>query len=181
MVSEQPEAEPRTVPRLSAVAERRLIFIGLALAALVAFGDQWSKVLVERHLSSGRIVELIPGFFSLRYTTNYGAAWGMMSGYGWLLLVIGVAVLAAAMIFLRYLTEGYIERYLAIFTIAGGVIGNSIDRMWRGHVVDFLAVDLQFYHWPIFNLADCAICVGVGLFLLSVLLRKGRDRKAAQP
>ena len=93
-------------------------------------------------------------------------------------MLIAALVTAAALWFFSYLTEGYPERYFAIFIILGGVVGNSIDRIWRGAVVDFF--DLHYYeayHWPVFNIADIAICVGVGIFVLSSLLRP--SRKAA--
>ena len=78
---------------------------------------------------------------------------------------------ALAIIFLRKLCDGYAERYAAILTVLSGVIGNSIDRIWRGEVVDFLDCYINKYHWPAFNIADCAICIGIGLYTLSVLLR----------
>ena len=68
--------------------------------------------------------------------------------------------------------EGYAERYFALLLVLGGVVGNSIDRIWRGAVVDFF--DFHWYdkfRWPVFNVADIAICIGVGLFVLSTLLR----------
>jgi len=60
---------------------------------------------------------------------------------------------------------------IAILTVLSGVIGNSIDRIWRGEVVDFLDCYINKYHWPAFNVADCAICVGIAAYTLSVLVR----------
>ena len=77
----------------------------------------------------------------------------------------------AAIYFLRKLCDGYAERYTAILMVISGVIGNSIDRIWRGEVVDFLDFYIKSYHWPAFNIADCAICIGVGLYTLSVIVR----------
>ena len=74
--------------------------------------------------------------------------------------------------YFRRLAEGYAERYFALLLVLGGVVGNSIDRIWRGAVVDFF--DFHWYdkfRWPVFNVADIAICIGVGLFVFSTLLR----------
>ena len=158
--------------------ERTVIGAAVAAACTILLLDQLTKVLVERNfmLHESRVV--IENFFNLSYVRTYGAAWSILSGYGWFLLLIAALVTAAALWFFRYLTEGYPERYFAIFIILGGVVGNSIDRIWRGAVVDFF--DLHYYeayHWPVFNIADIAICVGVGIFVLSSLLRP--SRKAA--
>ncbi|MDD5697906.1 MAG: signal peptidase II, partial [Victivallaceae bacterium] len=134
--------------------------------------DQVSKVVVADRFRLGESVLVVKNFFSLIYVTNEGAAWGIMTGYGWLLLVVAAAVTSAAIFFLRWLTEGFNERYLALTMVVSGIIGNSIDRIWRGEVVDFLDLHIAGYHWPpVFNLADSSICIGVGIFLLSNLLR----------
>ena len=75
--------------------------------------------------------------------------------------------------FFRYLTEGYSERIIALGLVMSGIIGNSIDRIWHGEVIDF--IDFHYYNvwsYPVFNIADIAICTGVGVFILSNLLRK---------
>lgn len=154
------------------VHERLLTGGALATGCLVLLLDQLTKLWVERDflLHESRVV--IEHFFNLTFVRNYGAAWSMLSGYGWLLLLIAGLVTAAAFWFFRYLTDGYLERYFAIFIILGGVVGNSLDRIWRGAVVDFLDFHYyEVYHWPVFNVADIAICTGVGIYLLSNLLR----------
>ena len=102
----------------------------------------------------------------------------MFHGYGMVLFIIGVLVIIATVCFLRKLCEGYRERYVAILTVLSGVVGNSIDRIWRGEVVDFLDCYVKSYHWPAFNIADCAICIGIGIYMLSVLLRPAPEKSA---
>ncbi len=156
--------------------ERAVLGWSLAFAGIILLLDQITKVLVEREFLLHESRPVIPGFFSLTFVRNYGAAWSLFSGHGWFLLLVAAAVTAASIYYFRYLTEGYPERCFAIFVILGGVAGNSIDRIWRGAVVDFF--DVHYYnlwHWPVFNIADIAICTGVGLFLLSTLLRKSRS------
>ena len=147
------------------VSERRIIVFSAIIAGIILLGDQATKVLVANSFRLGESVLVVKGFLSLSYVTNKGAAWGILSGYGWLLLLIAAAVMGAAIFFMRWLTEGFNERYLALNLIISGIIGNSIDRIWRGQVVDFLDVHIAGYHWPpVFNIADSAICVGVCVF-----------------
>ena len=144
----------------------------LALTAIVLILDQFTKVLTVRFIKSS--IAVIPGLFNLVYVKNPGAAWGILAGKGWLLLMISVVVLILIIIYLRKLTEGWMERYLSMSLICGGILGNSLDRILRGSVVDFL----DFYigsnpghHWPAFNVADSAICVGVFIFVISSWVR----------
>jgi signal peptidase II len=134
-------------------------------------------------------ISVIPGFFYLTYVTNKGAAWGILQGHGWLLLAVALLVSVLMFAFLRWLTEGWIERYLCVFIIFSGIIGNSIDRVWRREVVDFLdfIVWPSFKHgafsltsWPAFNIADSAICVGVIVYFISVYFREA-SRKKVKP
>ena len=121
---------------------------------------------------------IIPGFFALVYATNYGAAWGMLEGMGWLLIVLAVVALGAIYRFRRALElEGFWPQ-LAFGLILGGIIGNTYDRLVHGHVIDFLDVDLGFYRWPTFNLADCGIVVGTACYLLYAWGQDRQDRRA---
>ncbi len=161
--------------------ERVVLGAALAVAGFVLLLDQMTKIVVEREFLLHESRPVLDGFFSLTFVRNYGAAWSMFSGYGWFLLAVALLVTAGALWFFRYLTDGYIERYFAIFIILGGVAGNSIDRIWRGAVVDFLDFYFRAYHWPVFNVADIAICTGVGIFILSSILRKPRRESSAPP
>ncbi len=151
--------------------ERRWFCWSLGWSCLLLMIDQVSKAAVEHRFSKYQSRPIIDGFFSLTYVTNRGAAWSMLEGQGWLLLLVAAVVFVAALCFLRTLVDGCPERCWAVFTVLSGVLGNSIDRIWRGEVVDFLDFYYRDYHYPVFNIADCAICVGVGVFVLSSLLR----------
>lgn len=151
--------------------EVRLLRFASGIAIFLLIFDQVTKLLVEQKMVMGEPIPVIKGFFSLTYVTNKGAAWGMFSGYGLVLFAIGAVVIALALWFLRKLCDGYRERYIAILVVISGVIGNSIDRIWRGAVVDFLDCYIGRYHWPTFNIADCAICIGIFCYTASVLLR----------
>ena len=137
----------------------------LAVAVIVLILDQLTKVLTEKFIKAA--ITVIPGFFNLIYVRNPGAAWGILAGKGGLLLIISIAVLILIIIYIRKLTEGWMERYLSISLICGGILGNSLDRILRGSVVDFLDVYVGTHHWPAFNVADSAICIGVLIFVIS--------------
>ena len=158
----------------------RLLSIASGIALFLLIFDQITKLLVEQKMVLGESIPVIKGFFSLTYVTNKGAAWGMFHGYGLMLFGIGTVVIALSLLFLRKLCEGYRERYIAILMVISGVIGNSIDRIWRGEVVDFLDCYIQKYHWPAFNIADCAICIGIGIYTLSVLVRPVPETSATK-
>jgi len=149
----------------------RVLGIGMALTAILLLADQVTKMLVLRHFQLGESVPLIPGFFQLTFILNQGAAWGILAGKGWLLLTISLAVLVFIAVRMRALCENWTERYLALFMIIAGILGNTIDRIWRKAVVDFLDFFIRGYHWPAFNVADSAITVGVTIYVLSVLCR----------
>lgn len=150
----------------------------MIFAAVILVLDQLTKALIVANFQLGERKTLIDGFFNLTFVTNTGAAWGMLKGHGFILLLIALLVLLLSMFFMRAITEGFSERCFALFLVAGGIIGNSIDRIWRGEVIDFLDFHLAGHHWPAFNVADSAICVGVGILMLSFI---ARGKEKAEP
>ncbi len=150
-------------------ALRHLVTRCAMLSGLILIIDQITKVIVENNISSS--IKVIPGLFNLVFVKNTGAAWGILAGKGWLLLLISIIVFILIVTFIRRITEGWPERYYSMALIAGGIAGNSIDRIWRGSVVDFLDFHYGLHHWPAFNVADSAICVGVFIFIISSWIR----------
>ena len=148
------------------------VFLLALLTGLILFGlDQFTKYCVVCKIPFHARIPVIDGFFDLTYITNTGAAWGILAGRMWLLLVISGLVFAGAIAFMKVLTEGWPERYFAIFLVLSGILGNSLDRISRGAVVDFLSFYIGKYAWPSFNVADICICCGAFLYMLSSLLR----------
>lgn len=136
--------------------------------------DQASKAWIVHHLPSGSYdpppIVLINGLFNIVHIHNDGAAWGMLSGYGWWIALLGVMALGALWVFRREL--GMIEPPFqwSFGLMAGGIAGNLLDRLlYHGHVVDFLDVQLPGYRWPAFNVADSAITIGVALYFYHTL------------
>ena len=160
-------------------------FIPVGIAALVVIIDQLTKLWIMTNLGLHEQQNVISGFFNLVYVTNTGAAFGFLAGSkSWLRQVffVGVAVVALGVIVYAY---GHLKRQGRIFVyalglIGGGAIGNLIDRLRFGSVVDFLDFYFGSYHWPAFNAADSAITVGVGLFMLGTLLQHMEEKRTTQ-
>ena len=148
------------------------------LIALVVGIDQWVKYYVRASMEIGESVPLIDGLMNLTSHRNPGAAFGILEGQTWFFL-LSVLVVIGAVIYYRAKGElkGRPMLELGVALLVGGAIGNAIDRMLFGVVTDFF--DLQFVHFAIFNVADVAINVGVGLMALSMLLDWARVGKQA--
>jgi signal peptidase II len=150
---------------------------GLATAAIVVILDQLSKAAVLVFFA-GRALgerETITSFFNLALTYNRGISFGLFNGsYGLNALVFSVAAAAIVAVLLYWLSRaGSPLLAVAIGLIIGGAVGNVIDRLHLGSVVDFLDFHIGSLHWPTFNLADSAICIGVAAMLLDgIVLRR---------
>src|ERR1017187_1364815 len=134
--------------------------IAVAVAAL----DQLTKWLVVRPLSEEESRVVISGFFSLVNWPNTGTAWSILKDCNLVLVVVSLLALLAMFLFRRTFPTHRPGWRIALGLITGGIIGNLIDRVRVHHVTDFLFFYVGQYHWPAFNVADSAICVGVGLY-----------------
>ncbi|WP_446007935.1 signal peptidase II [Candidatus Electrothrix sp.] len=141
------------------------------IMALVVVGDQLTKVSILDNFALYDSTAVIPGFFNLTFLRNSGAAFGMLSGMPLLwrqIFFISIAVVALVALVLMQRKMGKENAWytLCFALIGGGAVGNVIDRVLYGSVVDFLDFYIGKYHWPAFNVADSAIFVGVTIFLL---------------
>ena len=135
-----------------------MYMIGALAAAIILALDQWVKYWITANLPLGESMPLLPGFMQLRAVHNYGAAWSSFSGMRWLLVAVTcciVAVVAAALV-RRVVRHPF--GVAAGFLIISGGLGNIIDRVRLGYVVDMF--DFQFINYPVFNIADCCIVCG---------------------
>ncbi len=151
----------------------------LGLAAILAALDQLTKLAILQALSYGERLPVVPGLFDLTLLYNPGAAFSFLAGAsGWQRwLFTGIGVAAAAFIVWLLARHGSQRLFsLALALILGGAIGNLIDRIARGHVVDFLLVYWGRLHWPAFNVADSAITVGAVLLIADEIRRVRRAR-----
>ena len=154
---------------------RRTVFATVG-AVVVLTLDQVSKALVRALLPLHEPREVIPGFFYLRHALNDGAAWSILSGARWLLVAVSAAVLALLVAKRREILALGRPGPWVLALLAGGVAGNLVDRLLTGRVVDFLDFVFGAYHYPTFNVADSAICVGMALYLGAALFLRPDKR-----
>ena len=146
------------------------------IAATIATLDQFTKWLVVRCIGPEESRVVIAGFFDLVNWPNTGAAWSMLQDYNVVLIAVSLLAILALYLFRHTFQLQRPGPRIALGLITGGIIGNLIDRVRVGHVTDFLFFYIGRYHWPAFNLADSAICVGVGLYII-LSWRSDRETK----
>lgn len=134
----------------------------IIIAVLVTLFDQFVKWFVAGHMELGESIPVIPDIFHLTYILNPGAAFGILEGQQWFFLAIVIALFVAYFFLRKRIPEEPLYFPCAIGLLLGGALGNAIDRARLQRVVDFF----DFRVWPIFNIADIAICCGVALILL---------------
>jgi signal peptidase II len=164
-----PEAGPRT----------GRIGPWLALAALVIVLDQATKVLVQARFEYGERLPVIPGFFDLVLVHNTGAAFSFLSDAGGWQRAFFIAIAVAASLLILFLLRRHAgERWFAcgLALILGGALGNLIDRVLLGHVVDFLLFHFRGWHYPAFNVADSAITVGAVILVIDGLRSERKEK-----
>ena len=135
------------------------IFIG-TLAA-----DQYTKHLIHTTLDLHQRNPVWGDFFSISHVHNYGAAWGILEGHGWFLSTLAIVALLAIFLYRKALELKTTYMQLVFGLICSGIIGNLIDRLRLGYVIDFLDFLIGSYRWPSFNIADSCIFIGVVLHL----------------
>jgi signal peptidase II len=161
---------------------KRKYWVLLIVCFWILFVDQWTKYTVQKKLVLYQKVEVIHGFFNLVHVRNTGGAFGIFGGekggLGSLLFVV-VSLIAIGSILFLFIRLREDEKTLSILLplVLSGAIGNLIDRLRYGEVVDFLDFHLFSYHWPAFNIADSAISLGIGLMALELLIRDKKKLK----
>jgi signal peptidase II len=153
---------------------------------LIALGiillDRATKLVIIQTFRLGQGIPVIPGFFDIVFILNPGAAFGFLATLSdqvrnpFFILISILAVVLIVFYHTRYLRSHRLVSF-ALGLVLGGAVGNLIDRLYYGMVVDFLDVHAGPYHWPAFNVADSAISVGVSLMILEMLLDWWRERK----
>ena len=143
----------------------RRFLVALAVALAVLALDQGTKLWVLGAFAHGESVEVLP-VFALTYVRNHGAAWGMFQGAQLWLAAFGVLAVAACLVFWRKIFGEHPLSAPIAGLLLGGVVGNLIDRVRLGYVVDFLDFHWGASHFPCFNVADSAICVAVAALIV---------------
>ena len=150
----------------------------LTISFVIAIIDQLTKSIIRTHVTPGDMITVIPGFFSITYIRNTGAAWGILAGLNGLLIILSLVMLVVLIIFRKsFITDTLLHKISAGLMIAG-IVGNLIDRIRLGYVVDFLHFYIEKHQFPSFNVADSAICIGVTLYIISQFInQKDHERK----
>jgi signal peptidase II len=158
---------------------RSLLFVGVAVAVVVA--DQITKRLAEDRLRGQRSVPVVDDILRLTYVENRGAAFGLLQDQTTFFVLVGILVIGVIAASYRYLPRSGFLLHLALGLQLAGAIGNLIDRVRQGYVVDFVDFGYQANWWPVFNVADSAIVIGVALLALNALAPSSADQQASNP
>lgn len=141
------------------------------------FIDQCSKYAVAHNMTVGEQVELIPNLLYITSSRNTGAAWNILEGQMWFFYIISIVVLGVVIYYMQKVGRHHPFLGVSLGFILGGTLGNFIDRIFRGQVVDFIHVYLGSYSYPVFNIADSSLVIGVILLLLYTLFEGKKGKK----
>lgn len=147
------------------------------IVSMVVLADQATKLLVLNKMPLFKSIVVIPGFFNITHVHNPGGAFGFLARNGspwrhWMFLAAAVVALSMILYFYHQTPKTHPLLGLGLGLIFGGAVGNLIDRLRFGEVIDFLDFYVAHLHWPTFNVADSAVTVGVGIFVLHILFKK---------
>ena len=143
----------------------------LGIGILVFIIDQLVKHLVVSTMHLGQSLPVIKGIFHITYVLNPGAAFGMLEHQRWFFIVVALAAVLLGVAFYKKLQQESFLMRSGAGLLLGGAVGNLADRIQSGLVVDFL----DFRVWPVFNIADIAICAGAGILIYDIWQRRNED------
>ena len=153
-------------------------YYGLALFLILI--DQFTKWFVVQTMTIGQSIEVIPGWLYWTSYRNKGAAWGMLEGQMYFFFAITLLVIIGLIYFMHKEVNGYQLLGYSVGLLLAGAIGNFIDRLFRGEVVDFIDTYPFGYNFPIFNVADMALTFGVIFMIIAVLFEEKLHKERGQ-
>lgn len=158
------------------------MYIYYLVAVIIVALDQWTKWLVVNNMELGERIPLLDPTFALLSHRNRGAAWGMLEGQIWLFSIVTVIVIAGILYYFHKEAKGKPLFQFSLMILLGGAIGNFIDRLYLGEVVDFIDVLIPIinYDFPIFNIADAALTIGVVMVMIVLFLEDKREKKTGE-
>ncbi|KMJ58563.1 peptidase A8 [Bacillus sp. LL01] len=150
------------------------------IALVIIIVDQLTKWLVVRYMELGESIPIIHNFLYLSSHRNRGAAWGILEGQMYFFYIITVGVVIGLIIYLQKLPKDQPWMKLALSLMLGGAIGNFIDRLLHQEVIDFINTFIFTYDFPIFNVADSALVIGVGIILVLTILEGKKEKELSK-
>ncbi|MEH7117847.1 signal peptidase II [Neobacillus vireti] len=142
------------------------------IAIFVILLDQFTKWLIVSKMYFGESITIINNVLYITSHRNRGAAWGILQGQMWLFYVITIVVIVAIIYYLHKAARGKMLLGVSLALMLGGAIGNFIDRVFRKEVVDFIHTYIFSYNFPVFNIADSSLVIGVILLMIQMLLEE---------
>lgn len=142
------------------------------IALLVIALDQLTKWMIVKKMEYGESIEIIENLLYITSHRNRGAAWGILQGQMWFFYIITIAVIIGLVYYIQKMAKESILLGVALGLMLGGAIGNFIDRVARQEVVDFVHIYIFSYSFPVFNVADAALSIGVGLLVIHMFLEE---------
>jgi len=147
------------------------------LALIIIALDQLTKWMIVKNMEIGESIEVISNFLYITSHRNKGAAWGILQGQMWFFYLITIAVIIGIVYYIQKQAKGKVLLGISLGLMLGGAIGNFLDRLFRKEVVDFVNTYIFGYDFPIFNVADSSLVVGVGLLMLHMLMEERAVKK----
>ena len=149
--------------------KKKSLIIGLFILVI----DQLIKIIIDQTFYIGKIISIIPNFFYVTKVYNTGAAWSIFEGYRFVLIDISIIALTILIFYEKEFKNNF-RNIVAFSLIYGGLLGNLVDRLIYGYVIDYFKILLGSYDFPIFNLADMAIVSGFILLIYAIM--RGEDK-----
>ena len=150
------------------------LYYGIALAIILV--DQWTKWMIVKYMEYGESIPVIENIFYITSHRNRGAAWGILQGQMWFFYIVTAIVIVGIVYYIKKYAADKLTG-VALGLVLGGAIGNFIDRLFRQEVVDFFHVYIFSYSFPVFNIADASLCVGVALLIIAMFLEERRAKE----
>lgn len=157
------------------------MLLSCVVAVLTVVLDFATKYLVKTLMQLGQTITVIPGFFNITYVLNKGAAWGILADKRWIFLSFSTVAIVLIAVLLYYFRKSELILRISLSLVLGGGVGNMIDRIFNGDilfdgaVVDFLQT--SFIDFPVFNIADSAVCIGAALMFVYILFYETKNAR----
>ncbi len=148
----------------------------MLITAFIFFLDQLIKLIISSFFHLNTSITIIPNFFNITYLENSGAAWSILNGHLSLLIIIAIIALFLIMYYMKKFTLNK-RNIIAFGLIYGGLLGNLFDRLFHGYVIDYIDFKIINYNYPVFNIADMALVIGI--FLIIIAIFKGEDQNGS--